>query len=129
VLPYTGRLARILGFQPLPGTFFLALAGIVVVYLVLAEIGLYWFYRLYHAPATPAPRHRTAGYRLRRRAAASSLSTPSGQCTNRPNADPAGPEQSRMNSLRAHQALTGCPLWDLRSYLPTSPVMVSPRSR
>jgi P-type Mg2+ transporter len=36
VLPYTGRLARILGFQPLPGTFFSALAGIVVVYLVLA---------------------------------------------------------------------------------------------
>ena len=68
VLPYTGRLARILGFQPLPGTFFFALAGIVVVYLVLAEIGLYWFYRLYHAPATPAPRHRTAGYRVRRRA-------------------------------------------------------------
>jgi len=68
VLPYTGRLARILGFQPLPGTFFFALAGIVVVYLVLAEIGLYWFYRLYHPPATPALRHRTAGYRVRRRA-------------------------------------------------------------
>ena len=68
VLPYTGRLARILGFQPLPGTFVFALAGIVVVYLVLVEIGKYWFYRLYHAPATPAPRHRTAGYRVRRRA-------------------------------------------------------------
>ena len=62
------RWSRILGFQPLPGTFFFALVGIVVVYLVLAEIGLYWFYRLYHAPATPAPRHRTAGYRVRRRA-------------------------------------------------------------
>ena len=68
VLPYTGHLARILGFQPLPGRFFFALAGIVVAYLVLAEIGKYWFYRLYHAPATPAPRHRTAGYRVRRRA-------------------------------------------------------------
>ena len=52
------RWSRILGFQPLPGTFFFALAGIVVVYLVLAEIGKYWFYRLYRAPATPAPRHR-----------------------------------------------------------------------
>jgi Mg2+-importing ATPase len=69
VLPYTGRLARILGFQPLPGGFFLALAGIVVVYLVLVEIGKYWFYRLYRAPATPAPRQRTPGHRVRRRAA------------------------------------------------------------
>ena len=39
-----------------------------MVHLVLAEIGKYWFYRLYHAPAAPAPRHRTAGYRVRRRA-------------------------------------------------------------
>ena len=68
-LPYTGPLARLLGFRPLPGTFFFALAGIVVVYLVLVEIGKYWFYRLYHAPATPAPRHRTPGHRVRRRAA------------------------------------------------------------
>lgn len=69
VLPYTGHLARLLGFQPLPGTFFFALVGIVVVYLVLVEVGKYWFYRLYHAPATPAPRHRRHGYRVRRRAA------------------------------------------------------------
>ena len=69
VLPYTGHLAHILGFRPLPGTFFFALAGIVVVYLVLVEIGKYWFYRLYHAPATPAPRHRRHGYRVHRRAA------------------------------------------------------------
>ena len=39
------------------------------VYLVLVEIGKYWFYRLYHAPATPAPRHRRHGYRVHRRAA------------------------------------------------------------
>jgi hypothetical protein len=51
--PYTGHLARILGFQPLPGTFFFALAGIAAAYLVLAETGKYWFYRLYHAPAAP----------------------------------------------------------------------------
>jgi P-type Mg2+ transporter len=69
VLPYTGHLAHVLGFRPLPGTFFFALAGIVVVYLVLVEIGKYWFYRLYHAPATPAPRHRRHGYRVHRRAA------------------------------------------------------------
>ena len=41
VLPYTGRLAHILGFRPLPATFFFALAGIVVVYLVLVETGKY----------------------------------------------------------------------------------------
>jgi P-type Mg2+ transporter len=68
VLPYTGHLAHLLGFRPLPGTFFLALAGIVIVYLVLVEIGKYWFYRLYHAPAMPAPRQRRRGYRVLRRA-------------------------------------------------------------
>jgi P-type Mg2+ transporter len=68
VLPYTGHLAHILGFRPLPGTFFLALVGIVVVYLTLVEIGKYWFYRFYPAPAAPAPRHRRRGYRVLRRA-------------------------------------------------------------
>jgi Mg2+-importing ATPase len=68
VLPYT-PLAHVLGFRPLPGTFFAALAGIVTCYLVLIEIGKYWFYRLYHAPATPPPRHRRHGYRVHRRAA------------------------------------------------------------
>ena len=68
VLPYTGHLARILGFRPLPATFFFALAGIVVVYLALVETGKYWFFRFYHAPATPAPRHRRRGYRVHRRA-------------------------------------------------------------
>jgi Mg2+-importing ATPase len=68
VLPYT-PLGHLLGFRPLPGLFFLALAGIVACYLVLIEIGKYWFYRLYHAPATAVPRHRTAGFRVRRRAA------------------------------------------------------------
>jgi hypothetical protein len=52
-----------------PGTFFFALAGIVAVYLVLVEVGEYWFYRLYRAPAAPEPRHRTPGHRVRRRAA------------------------------------------------------------
>ena len=69
VLPYTGHLGYILGFQPLPGAFFLALAGIVAVYLVLVEIGKYWFYRLYRVPAASEPRHRTPGHRVRRRAA------------------------------------------------------------
>jgi len=68
VLPFT-PLGHLLGFRPLPGLFFLALAGIVVCYLVLIEIGKYWFFRLYRAPATPAPRHRVPGHRVHRRAA------------------------------------------------------------
>ena len=68
VLPFT-PLARVLGFRPLPGLFFLALAGIVICYLILIEIGKYWFYRLYRAPAAPAPRRRRRGYRVHRRAA------------------------------------------------------------
>jgi Mg2+-importing ATPase len=68
LLPFT-PLGHLLGFRPLPGLFFLALAGIVVCYLVLIEVGKYWFYRLYRAPAAAEPRHRTVGFRVHRRAA------------------------------------------------------------
>ena len=74
VLPFTS-LARVLGFRPLPGLFFLALAGIVVCYLALIEIGKYWFFRLYRAPAVAAPRRRP-GYRVHRRAAHFTARTP-----------------------------------------------------
>jgi P-type Mg2+ transporter len=50
VLPYTGHMAHIVGFRPMPGRFFPALAGIVVVYLVLAEAREHWFYRPDHDP-------------------------------------------------------------------------------
>ena len=69
VLPYTGHLARILGFRPLPGSFFLFLILAILSYLVLIEVGKHWFYRSYQAPAAPASRHRRRGYRVRRRAA------------------------------------------------------------
>jgi Mg2+-importing ATPase len=68
ILPFT-PLAHLLGFRPLPAQFFLALAGIVICYLALMELGKYWFYRLYRAPEKPAPRRRTSGHRVRRRAA------------------------------------------------------------
>jgi Mg2+-importing ATPase len=68
VLPFT-PLARVLGFRPLPGLFFFALAGIVACYLALIEFGKYWFYRLSRAPATLGPRQRTPGHRVQRRAA------------------------------------------------------------
>ena len=44
VLPYTG-LARLLGFTPLPATFFLLLFAMVTVYLVLVELAKTRFYR------------------------------------------------------------------------------------
>ena len=66
LLPAT-PLARTLGFQPLPGLFFVALGLMVACYLALIEIGKRWFYRI--APAGPVIRHRNPGYRLLRRAA------------------------------------------------------------
>jgi P-type Mg2+ transporter len=68
VLPFT-PLARFLGFWPLPAPFFLFLTGAIVSYLALIEVGKHWFYRSYQAPATPSPRPRTPGHRVRRRAA------------------------------------------------------------
>ena len=66
LLPAT-PLARTLGFQPLPGPFYLALALMVAGYLVLIEIGKRWFYRT--VPPVPASRSRTPYHRLLRRAA------------------------------------------------------------
>ena len=66
IVPATG-LAHTLGFRPLPGTFYLALAGMVVCYLALIEAGKRWFYRV--APVAPAVRPRRPGYRVHRRAA------------------------------------------------------------
>ncbi len=64
VLPYTG-LAHLLGFTPLPTTFFLLLFGMVVVYLVLVEIAKTRFYRI---PHVQSPRIATSqSARLERR--------------------------------------------------------------
>ena len=70
VLPAT-PLGRVLGFQPLPGLFFLALVLMVAAYLLLIELGKYWFYRTYRestpaAAPPPVPRRRR---RVQRRAA------------------------------------------------------------
>jgi P-type Mg2+ transporter len=53
ILPYTG-LAHLLGFTPLPATFFLLLFAMVVVYLLLVELAKTRFYRAPHA-RTPRP--------------------------------------------------------------------------
>jgi P-type Mg2+ transporter len=69
ILPYTG-LAHLLGFTPLPVTFFLLLLGLIAVYLLLVELAKTRFYRAPHA-RTPRPASTQAERlerRLRRRA-------------------------------------------------------------
>jgi Mg2+-importing ATPase len=65
VLPATPIAGR-LGFVPLPTTFFVVLAVMVVAYLVLIEVVKTWFFRA--APQPPA-RRRTRIHRIHRRAA------------------------------------------------------------
>jgi len=69
ILPYTG-LANLLGFTPLPASFFLLLLGMVVVYLLLVELAKTWFYRAPHSSSlrlAPNPAERLQR-RIRRRA-------------------------------------------------------------
>ena len=69
ILPYTG-LAHLLGFAPLPTTFFLLLFGMVVIYLLLVELAKTPFYHAPHA-RTPPPATSHAQRlerRIRRRA-------------------------------------------------------------
>ena len=74
LLPAT-PLAHTLGFQPLPGGFFAALAGMVVGYLALIEFGKRIFYRA--APtAAPTSQPYSTHHHLRRRAARFSSATP-----------------------------------------------------
>jgi P-type Mg2+ transporter len=67
LLPAT-PLARLLGFQPLPAVFFAALAGMVVCYLVLIEVGKRLFYRTVPT-TTPHGLRPSRNRHLRRRAA------------------------------------------------------------
>jgi P-type Mg2+ transporter len=77
VIPLT-PLADPLGFVQPPLTFYLALAGLVVVYLVLIEFAKTLFFAESQAHA-PTVRRRTRRHRLQRRAARfSSLANPSG---------------------------------------------------
>jgi len=64
ILPYTG-LAHLLGFTPLPATFFLLLLGMVVIYLLLVELAKTRFYRAPHARTPQAA--TTEAERLQRR--------------------------------------------------------------
>jgi Mg2+-importing ATPase len=67
-LPYS-PLAGLLGFTPLPALFFLALVGLVLLYLVLVEAAKVWYYARLSAPRAPAVRRRAYPHRVARRAA------------------------------------------------------------
>ncbi len=67
VLPAT-PLAHLLGFTPLPATFFAALLGMIAGYLVLVEIGKRIFYGSANRATIPGPGYHKHRY-LRRRAA------------------------------------------------------------
>lgn len=73
--------AHALGFQPLPAAYFATLAGLVVGYLLLVELGKTWFYRAAaNSSPTPAPvsRHHRFNphHHVRRRAAYFAHTTP-----------------------------------------------------
>jgi P-type Mg2+ transporter len=44
-LPFIGPLARLLGFRPLPLSFLAALAGMIITYLALAQLGVALFFK------------------------------------------------------------------------------------
>ena len=68
-------LAGVLGFDPLPAPFFLTLLGLVVIYLVLVEIAMKWFFsRLAQQP--DGARRRGSTHHVHRRAAPFSGSEP-----------------------------------------------------
>lgn len=60
-LPYS-PLSTVLGFQPLPTPFFLALVAMVATYLVCVEIAKTWFFRSTIRRNGTASRPRTRGY-------------------------------------------------------------------
>lgn len=75
LLPAT-PLAHTLGFQPLPGGFFAALATMVVGYLALIEFGKQIFYRTAITPAPTNPPYSTHRHLRRRTAQFSSTRLP-----------------------------------------------------
>jgi len=68
LLPAT-PIAHTLGFSPLPGAFFAALTGMVIVYLLLIEVGKRHFYRVARVTMTAERRPYSRTRHLTRRAA------------------------------------------------------------
>ncbi|MEY4313343.1 MAG: hypothetical protein RLZZ319_852, partial [Actinomycetota bacterium] len=74
-IPYS-PLATVLGFTALPAPFFLALIGMIFLYLVLVEIAKHFFFRATHmAPPAPSRSHRPRAHRIGRRASRFSTAT------------------------------------------------------
>jgi Mg2+-importing ATPase len=73
-LPFS-PIAGVLGFDPLPLPFFLALAGMTVLYLVLVEFAKKWFFSR-PAQRPPVIRQRVSSHHLARRAARFSVVQP-----------------------------------------------------
>ncbi len=75
-LPYS-PLNGVLGFVPLPAPFFLALIGMIVLYLVLVEIAKKWFFARAAARVVVAPaRRRGYPHRVARRASRFTAKSP-----------------------------------------------------
>jgi Mg2+-importing ATPase len=66
-LPYS-PFAGVLGFTPLPAVFVLALAAMVVAYLVLVEVAKIWYYARLSRPPELPQRVRAYPHRVARRA-------------------------------------------------------------
>ena len=103
VLPFTG-LAGLLGFTPLPLSFFLILAAMVVIYLFLVEGAKMLFYRS-AAAKTPAPETTEATRRarhVRRRASRFvRILPPSGKSQTRSNATSTPPPTGAVSASPA----------------------------
>lgn len=74
ILPLS-PLAGVLGFDPLPVPFFVALLAMIVIYLVLVELAKQWFFSR-AAAAPPGARRRGRSHHIHRRAARFSLPVP-----------------------------------------------------
>jgi len=62
-------LANILGFDPLPAPFFLALLAMTIIYLVIVEFAKQWFYSRAAQQPSPRVQSRDTSHRISRRAA------------------------------------------------------------
>ncbi|MEN2738718.1 magnesium-translocating P-type ATPase [Microbacterium sp. X-17] len=78
-LPYS-PVSGVLGFQPLPAPFFLALIAMVIAYLACVEVAKMWFFRraAQRQPARPLPQARHDHRRLQRRSARFTARSPRG---------------------------------------------------
>ncbi len=102
-LPFS-PLAGVLGFDPLPVPFFLALLGMTVVYLVLVELAKQWFFsrsaQQPAAPALPRVRRRGADHHVARRAARFSTTEPRTRHSRR---GPLAPRRGRPGRPKANR--------------------------